>query len=165
MERIQTTGYQSFTAGERLYYSVWWFMAETNNGGLHQFFFNDSGACATDALRSLELVGASKTADILRRAMTIFPESRVPTDILERRQLLCDLPDELQWDRLAELTTELFQTREPIADGVEDYIREHPEEFASFQQLYDVAEPGAAPNGGPANSGNSGATEGPPSVS
>ena len=138
MERIQTMGYQSFTRGERLYYSVWWFMAETNNGGLHQFFFNDSGAYATDALWSLESVGSSKTADILRRAIMIFPESRVPTDILERRQVLCDLPDELQWDRLGELTTEFFQTREPIAEGVEAYIRQHPEEFASFQQLYDV---------------------------
>ena len=110
-------------------------MAETNNGGLHQFFFNDSGAYAGDALRSLELVGALKTADILRRAMSIFPESRVPVDILERRDVLCELPDELQWHRLGGLNTELFQTREPIADGVEDYIRQHPEEFASFSSV------------------------------
>jgi hypothetical protein len=138
-ETIAAHGYDSFTPGERLYFTIWWFMAETNNGGLHQFFFNDAGAYAADAFRSLELVGASKTADILRRAMMIFPESRVPTDILERRELLCDLPDELQWGRIGELTTELFQTREPIAEGVEDYIRQHPDEFARFQQLYDVA--------------------------
>ena len=137
MERIQTTGYQSFTAGERLYYSMWWFMTETNNEGLHQFFLNESGTHVADALRSLELIGASQTADILRRAITIFPDSRVPTDIRERRETLCDLPDELQWDRLGELTTELFQTREPIAEGVEDYIRQHAEEFANFQQLYE----------------------------
>ena len=75
------------------------------------------------------MVGASKTADILRRAMSIFPDGRVPTDILERRELLCNLPDELQWDRLGELTTEFFQSSEPVADLLDAYVQKHPEEF------------------------------------
>ena len=138
-ETVASQGYDSFTPGERLYFSIWWFMAETNNGGLHQFFFNDAGAYAGDALQSLERVGAPQTASISRRAIAIFPASRVPTDILERREVLCDLPDELQWDRLGELTTELFQSHEPISKGVEDYIRQHADEFARFRQLYDGA--------------------------
>jgi hypothetical protein len=134
MERLHKTGYQSFRAGEKIFFSLWWFQSETNNGGLHQFFFNDSGSYAADALHSLELIGASKTAGILRRAMSVFPDSRVPTDILRRRQILCDLPDELQWDRLGELTTELFQTREPVAEYFEVYNQTHPDEFARIQQ-------------------------------
>jgi hypothetical protein len=134
MKRLQSAGYRSFTPGERVFLSLWWFQAETNNGGLHQFFFNDSGAYVDDTLQSLELVGASKTADILRRAMTIFPDGRVPADILKRRKTLCDLPDELQWDRLGALTSELFQTHESIAERYQEYAQQHPSEFPSSKQ-------------------------------
>jgi len=133
MERLQSSGYQSFTTGERMFFSLWWFQAETNNGGLHQFLFNDSGAYAAEALHTLELIGASKTADILRRAMAVFPESLVPADILKRRKILCNLPDELQWDRLGKLTTELFQSHEPVAEHFEIYTQQHPGEFSKLQ--------------------------------
>jgi hypothetical protein len=43
-----------------------WLFTEGYNGGLHQFFFNDSGQLAIWALRGLETVGAIGTADILR---------------------------------------------------------------------------------------------------
>jgi hypothetical protein len=132
MERLPKSGYQSFTAGEKIFFSLWWFQAETNNGGLHQFFFNDLGAYAADALHALELIGASRTADILRRAISVFPDSQVPTDILRRGQILCDLPDELQWERLGELTTKLFQVREPIAEYFEAYNQTHQTSLQGF---------------------------------
>jgi hypothetical protein len=134
-EAFACHGYHSFTPGERLYFFTWWFFAETNGGGLHQFFYNDAGAYAEDVLEGLERIGGTQTAGILRRTMAIFPGSRLPTDILERREALCDLPDELQWDLLGELNTELFQSREPLVERIEDYIREHPQEFARFQEL------------------------------
>lgn len=127
--RIESHGFESLTLSERASFGLTWLYIETNNGGLHQFFFNDSGKLASDALRGLEMVGAPKTADILRRAMGIFPDSRVPADILERRELLCDLPEELQWDRLGELTTEFFQSPEQVADLLDACVQKHPEEF------------------------------------
>ena len=128
-ERIESQGFESLTLSERASFGLTWLFRETNNGGLHQFFFNDAGKLAPDALRGLEMVGAFKTADILRRALGAFPDSRVPVDILERRELLCDVPEELQWDRLGELTTEFFQSSEPVAELLDAYIRKHPEEF------------------------------------
>lgn len=128
-ERIESQGFESLTLSERASFGLTWLYMETNNGGLHQFFFNDAGKLAPDALRGLEMVGAPKTADILRRAMSIFPDSRVPVDILERRELLCGLPEELQWDCLGELTTEFFQSSEPVAELLDAYVQKHPEEF------------------------------------
>ena len=128
-ERIESQGFESLTLNARASFGLTWLFMETNNGGLHQFFFNDAGKLAPDALRGLEMVGAPKTADILRRAMSVFPDSRVPVDILERRELLCDLPEELQWDRLGELTTEFFQSSEPVAELLDAYVQKHPEEF------------------------------------
>ena len=61
-----------------------------NNGGFHQFFFNDAGKLAGDALRGLEFLGAEVTAGILRRAMAIFPGSVVPAGQKERREYMCD---------------------------------------------------------------------------
>jgi len=128
-ERIESQGFESLTLSERASFGLAWLYMETNNGGLHQFFFNDAGKLAPDALRGLEMVGAPKTADILRRAMSIFPDSRVPVEILERRELLCGLPEELQWDRLGELTTEFFQSSEPVAESLDAYVQKRPEEF------------------------------------
>jgi len=130
MDRLATGGYQSFTDGEKMFFSLWWFQVEPNNGGLHQFFFNDSGAYSGEVLVALERIGANQTADILRRAMAFFPDNQVPVGILERRRVLCDLPDELQWDKLSDLTTELYQSEEGVANLFESYTKSHPKMFS-----------------------------------
>ena len=89
-ERIESHGFESLTLSERAFCGLMWLYLETNNGGLHQFFFNDAGKLAPDALRGLEMVGAPTTASILRRAMSVFPDSIVPADQTQRREFLCD---------------------------------------------------------------------------
>jgi hypothetical protein len=102
---------------------------ETNGNALHGYFFNHSGGYCREALQGLNIVGAVRTADILRRAMAVFPGGNVPVDNAERQLLLCDLPEEVQWDLLGELTDELFAEREDVAGLVEKYVAAHRDEF------------------------------------
>ena len=128
-ERIESHGFGSLTPSERASFGLTWLFLETNNGGLHQFFFNDAGKLAPDALRGLEMVRAPATASILRRAMSVFPDGVVPAELSERRQFLCEVLTPEQEKLLDGLTTEFFQSSEPVADLFDAYVERHPEEF------------------------------------
>lgn len=128
-ERIESHGFESLTLSERASFGLMWLFLETNNGGLHQFFFNDAGKLASDALRGLEMVGAPATASILRRALSVFPNGDVPADQTERREFLCEILAPEQEKLLSDLTNEFFKSSENVAELLDRYVERHPEEF------------------------------------
>jgi len=128
-DRVETHGFESLTLSERSAFALRCFYLETNNGGLHQFFFNDSGKLSVDALRGLNFLGATETAEILRQALTVFPDGKVPLNQTDRREFLCDVLTPDQEDFLDKLTKQFFQSSEPVADLLAAYIEKHPEEF------------------------------------
>jgi hypothetical protein len=128
-DRIDSHGFESLTPSERASFGLTWLYRETYNGGLDQFFFNDAGRLAANALRGLEMGGAPATASILRRAMSVFPDSVVPSEQSDRREFLCEVITPEQEKLLDDLTTEFYQSPEPVAELLEAYIQKHPEEF------------------------------------
>jgi len=82
-------GFAALPPAEQLYYALNLFQNEVNNGGFHQFFFNESGAyynLIEDALISLD---ERQLLDLLHRAKEIvLPEVAVPVDKETRRRLL-----------------------------------------------------------------------------
>ena len=67
---------------------------EINNGGFSQYFFNSSGNYAHETVRSLKLIVANKTADILQKAIDQFPNKLVPKDRDERQKVLDQIGEE-----------------------------------------------------------------------
>lgn len=136
-EKIEVGGLESLTESERWFFALTWLGLETNSGGLHQFFFNDAGKFAADAVLGLTTIGASKSADVLRRAIALFPRGYVPTDQAERRHVLNRLPENVQWKVLGEELTREFWA---ATDGEEwarrawDYVTSHKELFPALQQ-------------------------------
>jgi hypothetical protein len=128
-DRIKTHGFESLTLGERSAFALHWLYIEVNNGGFDQFFFNDAGKLAGDALRGLEVIGAPVLAGILRRAMSVFPDGVVPAEQIKRREFLCDLLTDDQAELLEELDTEFYNLSEPVSDLLAAYVKQHPEEF------------------------------------
>ena len=63
---------------------------EVNNGGFHQFFYNDAGDNALETIKALETIGAIKTADVLRRAAAMFPGGIPPKERFSRQDVLLD---------------------------------------------------------------------------
>ena len=53
-------------------YIIWALEGEVNNGGFNQFYFNSSGQFAELAPEALKLVGATKFADLVTRANSVY---------------------------------------------------------------------------------------------
>ena len=128
---IERDGLGGLIEAELGFFGVYWFVLETNNGGMHQFFFNDSGKLAVHALRHLEEIGATDTASILHRAIALFPDEKVPTDQTERRELLGTM--EAQGASFGPLTTELFSCEEDLNELYPAFAQAHPEPFARIR--------------------------------
>jgi hypothetical protein len=76
------------SVSERDFYCAYIFMLEVNNGGLHQFFLNDTGVYSHETLLALNEVSPSDSPVILKQAISLFPSASVPFDTLERRTAL-----------------------------------------------------------------------------
>lgn len=76
------------THEESTFWLVWTGLAEVNNGGLHQFFFNHSGDFAIETVEALVEVGALGLSEALSAAIACFPGGRVDTDTQKRRNQL-----------------------------------------------------------------------------
>ena len=63
---------------------------EVNNGGFHQFFYNNAGDNTEETIQALEAIGATRMADIVRRAEDMFPGVMSPKDRFSRQNVLLE---------------------------------------------------------------------------
>jgi hypothetical protein len=63
---------------------------EVNNGGFHQFFYNNAGDNTIETIQALEIIGAKNMADIVRRAAAMFPGGMPPKDRFARQDVLLE---------------------------------------------------------------------------
>jgi hypothetical protein len=106
-----------------------------NNGGLHGFLSNTSGAYAAETLDALRRVGASVSAELLGRAVSVFPDGRAPRDGGQRLRFLLPLGeparalfDELdrRYDR--EVCPPEYDGRESLDGLLAAFMRDHASE-------------------------------------
>ena len=81
-------GAESLSPDEWMIHDIDQLDREINNGGLAQYFSNSSGQRAHETLEALKLLGAKKTARILRDALKLFAEGKAPKDDQSRMELL-----------------------------------------------------------------------------
>lgn len=62
--------------------------AEINNGGFDQFFFNSTGDFTEETIQALSTIGAFHTAEIVKKAASLFPGGMPPQDQDSRQELL-----------------------------------------------------------------------------
>jgi len=87
-------GLGALTPAERSVFLVWSYPAAINDGGHASFFYNPSGEYAHDTVQALNDVGASEYAQILSRAIDLFPDRHIPRDLDERNASLDALSDD-----------------------------------------------------------------------
>jgi len=116
----------------RTYYFVVCFNGELVNGGMSQFFSNPTGNYSRETLAALREVGATLSASLLERALTIFPNSDAPAD----HKLRCDLlfAFEKRDPKFLEDLTDVYYKRvdalgsvpeEDMIQLCEEYLRKH----------------------------------------
>jgi hypothetical protein len=106
--RAESRGFDALDERDRTLYCAWTFCGEVDAGGFEQFLRGDSGRRAQETAEALERIGATDAADLLDRAIRLFPSGRVPEDADARGEEL----DDLDPDRRAEL--------ERLADELEE---------------------------------------------
>lgn len=93
-ELVDKNGYKSLNSSEQLNYLVGYLYFQVSNGGLWQYFFNPCGPDAPKLLDSLIDIGATQSANIIREALTYFPNSVPPEDMAERANLIDRIPEQ-----------------------------------------------------------------------
>jgi hypothetical protein len=61
---------------------------KVNNGGFHQFFYNDAGEDTMETIEARESIGAKNMADIVRRAAAMAPGGIPPEDRFAQQDVL-----------------------------------------------------------------------------
>lgn len=94
---------------------------EVNNGGFHQFFYNSSGRFALQSVEALENIGASKTASLLSKAISIAYPRGYPRDSSLHQSLLLDF--DTVSDELYELDIEFYRYEDDLARLTNEYLQ------------------------------------------
>jgi hypothetical protein len=97
------------------------------NGGFVQLFFNSSGQFAHEILQAYIAIKATKTVDIISRAIQLFPVIPIPKNLRIRQQALMASLDNLDlWD---DLDKEFDKYEDDIIQLTIDYVRNHLQYF------------------------------------
>lgn len=120
-QKHDVVGFASLTEKEQATYTIWKLEAEINNGGFHQYFWNSAGDHAAIALKSLNNIGANKTASLLQKAIDIAFNGKLPESRLDRQNQL-EIDEDSKMDRLGELDSEFFEYSENFYKMLDDYM-------------------------------------------
>ena len=91
---------------QKVLFAAYWLQAELLNGGIHQFFWNDTGVLAPEAADACRTLGLSRLASAVESAMEWFGE--VYPRVREVRQEALDRADDDVFDRLDDEVVELI---------------------------------------------------------
>ena len=113
----------SFTKPQRYVFAIQWYVAEVNNGGHDQFYFNSTGIVWEDSLKGFEAIGACKNAEIVRESAKRMGGK--PSKDREKRQN--------QMERLEpefdDLDTMYYECEADMTELLHAYIRANAKDF------------------------------------
>lgn len=122
---------ETLNAKQRILYITQALEMEVNNGGFAQFFFNSDGCFGNEIVSSFEKIGAMKTADICKKAISIYGD-KVPTDRDEREEILTS-DDEKEEERIEAILNEcddaFFEYEDDLVELNYQFIINHKESF------------------------------------
>ena len=114
--------HQEMSDTDRIPFAIFWLLAEVNNGGFDRYLYNGTGAIAANTLVQLEKIGAIKAAELLREALSFFPDSKPSHDTTTRRQQLEAFTVEQQ-ERLSELDDLFYALEEDLNALAAKYLQ------------------------------------------
>tara|TARA_B100001059_G_C17535093_1_gene427504 strand:+ start:67 stop:528 length:462 start_codon:yes stop_codon:yes gene_type:complete len=99
------------------------FEHSVTNGGFVQLFFNSSGQFAHEILQAYIAIEATKTVEIISKAIQLFPVIPVPKNLRIRQQALMTSSENLDlWDSL---DIEFDKYEDDIIQLTIDYVRKN----------------------------------------
>jgi hypothetical protein len=114
-DKIRKKGFESLSHPEKVLHHIYWLESEVNNGGFDQFFINSSGDYALDTPSALDEIGAHHTANLVKRAIYLFPGGLASRNREQRIEQL-DSMDETIRDKFGDFDSEFFEYRDPLEE-------------------------------------------------
>jgi len=127
--RYTKLGFENLSPHEKVFQCVWGFEAEVNNGGFNQYYFNSAGDHAAETVKSLEVIGANQTANLVRRANMLFGEAGPSPDRFKRQKELFALEDAGKNKDMESITKEFLKYNDPVGKLLEVYVSKNAEAF------------------------------------
>jgi hypothetical protein len=105
--------------------------AEVANGGFNQYFWNSSGRFAAEALAGYKLVGATRHAELVEKAIAIYSRERPKQEQFKRKGTVQAFSESYEHTALNALDDPFYalDKTEKISPLRIKYIRDHPAEF------------------------------------
>jgi uncharacterized protein DUF4375 len=103
--------YRGLPEIQRVLYAAHYCESEVSNGGLHQFFFNDTGVLAPEALEAFRILRLEASSHILAEAMSFFGDV-YPRDRATRVERLAGIVGEERedWDPFFQLDDRFYES-------------------------------------------------------
>lgn len=108
---------------------------EVQNGGLHQFFWNDCGEHAEETFDDLVFMGADSFADIFRRARTLYQSDSYPSHANAEGNSWTEFTAGYEREDKEALDKE-FYAQHPIKslpDFIAEFIKVRPQDYVAHK--------------------------------
>ncbi len=132
-ESEMNSGLEPFSEQQKYVWAVQWYVAEVENGGHDQFFFNSTGIVWKLALEGLRAMDCGKFAEILEQAA-----KRVGGNPSLDRDQRCDEMEKYSAE-FVDLDREFYECDELLYGKTADYIRANRKAFY-FDGMIDIPE-------------------------
>jgi hypothetical protein len=96
--------------------------AEVNNGGFDQFFINSSGDYTDEIHDAVKEIGAERKGLLLERAISLWPNSRVPKDRDTRIRWITEEAGSSVGETWESLDREYYALNEDLESLSRDYL-------------------------------------------
>lgn len=122
-EDIYKKDLEKFTTEQRYIFAIEWYMAEVNNGGHDQFYFNSTGIVWEDAMSGFKAVGLQNNYELIKESADRLNGN--PSKDRDKRQEQLDkyCPD------FSDLDVKFYDSEKDIETTLLKYIRENKEKF------------------------------------
>ncbi len=127
---VQNKGVTNLSDTEKVIFCVEELEKEINNGGFNQWFFNSSADYWYETITALEKIEADNTSDLVKQALTVFPNSEPPKDAVSRQKLVNNLSDK-QNDLLNSLDQQFYKYEDNISALLMHFVEQHKEDIKS----------------------------------
>ena len=128
--------FASQSTPQRVFSSIWALESEVNNGGFSQYFLNDSSETAAFVVEALDTIGASRAADVCRRAIAKAFPAGLPPSAEAVSSAAADFSDDVI-EQLQPLDNEFCAYPDNLTELLFAYVSKHPDEFGKLPKADD----------------------------
>ncbi len=123
---------QNLNDEQRVFYITQNLESEVNNGGFSQFYCNTDGLFVNELVSTFERINAYKTAEICKKAVSIFGDT-FPVDMPQIQEILNTDDEEMEEENsqlLSECDMEFYEYEEDLEELNYQFIINNKESFS-----------------------------------